>query len=97
MFSIFAEIIVFWKVLPIEEEQEDGEKITKQIPLLRYINVFHISQVDGVEPLPQDELHDIEPIEKAETEYSEADYTISPVIGNRWLCNLLLPTEVWQM
>lgn len=63
-----SEIIVFWKVLPVEEVQEDGTKITKQIPLLKYINVFHISQVDGVEPLHKDELlNDIEPIEKAES------------------------------
>lgn len=61
-----SEIIVFWKVLPIEEEQEDGTKTVKQIPLLRYINVFHISQVDGVDPLPKEELNDIEPIEQAE-------------------------------
>lgn len=62
-----SEIVVFWKIQPIEEEQEDGTKITKQIPLLRYYNVFHISQVEGVEPLPQEAIdNDIEPIEKAE-------------------------------
>lgn len=61
-----AEIVVFWRLQPVEEEQEDGTKITKQIPLLRYFNVFHISQVDGVEPLPKEELHDTEPIEKAD-------------------------------
>ena len=61
-----SEIIVFWKVLPVEEEQEDGTKTVKQIPLLRYINVFHISQIEGVEPLPKEELNDIEPIEQAE-------------------------------
>lgn len=61
-----SEMVVFWKVLPIEETQEDGTKVIKQIPLLRYYNVFHISQIDGVEPLPQEKLNDIEPIEKAE-------------------------------
>lgn len=62
-----SEIVVFWKIQPIVEEQEDGTKITKQIPLLRYYNVFHISQVEGVEPLPQEAIdNDIEPIEKAE-------------------------------
>lgn len=61
-----SEIVVFWKILPIEEEKEDGTKAMKQIPLLKYINVFHISQVDGVEPLKESELHDIEPIEEAE-------------------------------
>lgn len=61
-----SEIVVFWKIQPVEEEQEDGTKTVKQIPLLRYYNVFHISQVDGVEPLPQDAIKDIEPIEKAD-------------------------------
>lgn len=61
-----SEIVVFWKIQPIEEEQEDGTKEVKQIPLLRYFNVFHISQVDGVEPLPKEELNNIKPIEKAD-------------------------------
>ena len=61
-----SEIVVFWKIQPVEETTEDGTKEIKQIPLLRYFNVFHISQVEGVEPLAKDELHDIEPIEKAE-------------------------------
>lgn len=62
-----SEIVCFWKIQPVEEEQEDGTKVVKQIPLLRYYNVFHISQVEGVEPLQEEELHDIEPIEKAES------------------------------
>ena len=62
-----SSIVVFWKIIPVEEVQEDGSKVVKQIPLLKYINVFHISQVDGVEPLPKEELHDIKPIEKAES------------------------------
>lgn len=61
-----SEIIVFWKMYPIKEKQDDGTEIIKTIPLLKYINVFHISQVDGVEPLKQKVTHDIEPIEKAE-------------------------------
>lgn len=62
-----SEMVCFWKIQPIEEEQKDGTKVVKQIPLLRYYNVFHISQVEGVEPLQEEELHDIEPIEKAES------------------------------
>ena len=62
-----SEIVVFWKILPIEETQEDGTKVTKQVPLLKYINVFHISQVEGVEPLQKEKLNDIEPIEQAES------------------------------
>lgn len=82
-----SEIVCFWKIQPIEEEQEDGTKVVKQIPLLRYYNVFHISQVDGVEPLPQEELHDIEPIEKAESVlhdyWTRENITVRHKAGNR--------------
>ena len=61
-----SEIVVFWKIQTVEEKAEDGTKVTRNIPLLRYYNVFHISQVDGVEPLSKDAMKDIEPIEKAE-------------------------------
>ena len=57
-----AEFVVFWKILSKEEINESGEKVVKNIPILKYYNVFHISQVDGVEPLPQEKLQDIEPI-----------------------------------
>lgn len=47
-----SEFVVFWKILEKEETNEDtGEKEVRKIPMLRYYNVFHISQVDGVEPL----------------------------------------------
>ena len=62
-----SEIVVFWKLMEKEEADENGEMKKKTIPLLRYYNVFHISQVDGVEPLTKEELSsDIEPIEKGE-------------------------------
>lgn len=82
-----SEIVVFWKILPVEEVQEDGSKIVKQIPLLKYINVFHISQVDGVEPLPKEEMHDIEPIEKAESilidYWTRENITVEHIKGNK--------------
>ena len=71
-----AEIVTFWKLQPIEEENEDGEKVIKQIPLLRYYNVFHISQVEGVEP-KSIELNELQPIEEAEkikTEYMQREH-----------------------
>lgn len=61
-----SEYVVFWKMLEIEEENEDGEKVKRTIPMLKYYNVFHISCVDGVEPLQTEELHDIDSIEEAE-------------------------------
>lgn len=78
---------VFWKIYPIEEVQEDGTKTTKNIPLLKYINVFHISQVDGVEPLKKEELNDIEPIEKAKkilTDYWNREHIkVEHIKGNK--------------
>ena len=62
-----SEIIVFWKIQNIVELNEDGEEERKQIPLLRYYNVFHVSQVDGVEPLPEEEIEtELEPIEEVD-------------------------------
>ena len=60
-----SEIVVFWKIFEQEETNKDtGEKEIVKIPLLRYYNVFHISQVDGVEPLAPEQLNDeVEPIE----------------------------------
>lgn len=60
-----SEIVVFWKILEqVETNEETGEKEIKKIPLLRYYNVFHISQVDGVEPLAPEQLNnEVEPIE----------------------------------
>lgn len=59
-----SEIVVFWKILQVEEAK-DGKVEKKSIPLLRYINVFHVSQVDGVEP-KSIELVEHKPIEEAE-------------------------------
>ena len=63
-----SKIVVFWKIFEAEETNKDtGEKETKKIPLLRYYNVFHISQVEGVEPLKPEQLNDeVEPIEEAD-------------------------------
>ena len=71
-----AEIVTFWKIQQIEEENDNGEKIIKQLPLLRYYNVFHISQVEGVEPKSID-LNELQPIEEAErikTEYMQREH-----------------------
>jgi antirestriction protein ArdC len=42
-----SKFVVFWKFLE-EKDEETGE--VKQIPYLRYYNVFHISQCEGIKP-----------------------------------------------
>ena len=82
-----SEMVVFWKMYQIKEKQDDGTEIIKTLPLLKYIKVFHISQVDGVEPLKQKVTHDIEPIEKAEKilndYWNRENITIEHVKGDK--------------
>lgn len=57
-----SEMIVFWK-LQEKIEEEDGKEKIKQIPVLRYYNVFHISQVDNICPLRKEKKFATDPIE----------------------------------
>lgn len=52
-----AEIVVFWKWLEnvTKDESTNEEKLVK-IPYLRYYQVFHIDDVDGVKPLTFEEV-----------------------------------------
>jgi len=70
-----ARMVVFWK--PNFREEQDaktGETIVKNFPLLRYYNVFHIDDCEGIKPrLKAEELpRTAEPIEAAEA--VKADY-----------------------
>ena len=40
-----SHMVVFWKFLTVEDEDTKEEK---QVPLLRYYNVFHIDQCEGI-------------------------------------------------
>lgn len=44
--------VVFWKILEKESENDDGEIHTKNIPFLKYYNVFHESDIVGLPPKP---------------------------------------------
>lgn len=63
-----AEIVVYWNLRKVETDEvdEDGNPKQRTVPILRYYNVFHISQVDGVEPLASGDCHEHEPIEAGE-------------------------------
>ena len=72
-----AEIVVFWKILQVEEAK-DGKVEKKSIPLLKYINVFHISQIDGVEPkdMKPIEHNSIEEAEQIKTAYADREHLV---------------------
>ncbi len=55
-----AEMVTFWKIQEniTTEETDDGERIEKRVavPILKYYNVFHIDDVNGVKPLTAEQL-----------------------------------------
>ena len=67
------------------ETTSDGETKEVTIPYLKYINVFHVSQVDGVEPLYRKVIQH-NPIDEAEEIIINYDnresITMEDVIGN---------------
>ena len=73
-----SEIIVFWKMQEVTEKTETGEMQVRNIPVLRYYNVFHISQVENILPLDDSENRfDTEPIEEVEKvfrDYAEREH-----------------------
>lgn len=80
------EQVVFWKMIPVDDGvDEDGNPKKKLIPFLKPHSVFHISQVEGVEPEKR-EVIDHKPIEEAEAviENYKAHNTIKieDVLGN---------------
>lgn len=60
-----SEIVVFWKMIETETVKADGTTEKKTVPMLRYYSVFHVSQIEGVEPLEKP-FEDVEPIEAAD-------------------------------
>ncbi len=64
-----ARMIVFWRWLE-KEDEETGE--TTEIPFLKYYNVFHISQCEGIRAKYSQEL----------TETANADETAENVIAD---------------
>jgi antirestriction protein ArdC len=52
--------IVFWKVLTYADSKEsdggDGEELVRNIPFLKYYNVFHESDIEGLETKPKKDI-----------------------------------------
>ena len=44
-----SSMVVFWKQMPITDtDPATGEKVERMIPMLKYFNVFHIDQTEGI-------------------------------------------------
>lgn len=73
-----AEMIIFFKPYKVTDTDNNGKQIDKTIPLLRYYNVFPLSQIEGIKPkFVSEELpRAFDPIEEAEHiayEYSKRE------------------------
>lgn len=70
-----ARFVVFWKFIQKNKTTKDGQivrdenglPVAENIPMLKYYNVFHIDDTEGVEPkYSEPPMHDIEPDAAAE-------------------------------
>ena len=74
-------MVTFWTQFELKNEdpigfKDDGTYEYPTVPVLRYYNVFHISQVDGVETKHSERLNGVD--ERPEVEkHSEADKLLS--------------------
>lgn len=60
-----AQMIVFWKWLKTTDEETQEEK---EVPFLRYFNVFHVDQCEGISPKHmQENPYIVEPHAKAQS------------------------------
>lgn len=63
-----AHIVVYWKIMEKERESSDGETEKAKIPMLRYYNVFNVSQCSGIpeSKVPEIQESEVYPIEACE-------------------------------
>lgn len=63
-----SNIVVFWHIHVVTEKDQNGKEVTKKIPLLRYYNVFHIDQTEGIESKLTGNEKQFIPVENAEND-----------------------------
>lgn len=67
-----SKMVVFWKMVPVKDETaENGERL---VPMLRYYNVFHLSDCEGVTSRICDEKPAADPQRDETAETVIADY-----------------------
>ena len=66
-----SQLVVFWKQIPVKEQDtQTGEIKTTIVPMLRYYNVFHVDQCDGI-TAPTTEPEPMQTCPEAESIISE--------------------------
>jgi len=74
-----ANIVVFWKIYKKEVNDENGQPVYdeegnrkyRNLPVLKYYQVFHIDDCEGIQPkYPAKEIKEVDPANKAEQVFS---------------------------
>ena len=74
-----ANIVVFWKIYKKEVSDENGQPVYdeegnrkyRNLPVLKYYQVFHIDDCEGIQPkYPAKEIKEVDPANKAEQVFS---------------------------
>ena len=84
-----SSVVVFWKQQNVKElDAESGEEVEKTIPILRYFNVFHVDQCEGIRKKyaerPQETFEPLEHAERIQDAYvGREGVRVSYVAGDR--------------
>lgn len=84
-----SSVVVFWKQQKVKEQDSTtGEEREKLVPILRYFNVFHIDQCEGIKAKyaerPREVFHPIERAEEVQTAYVQREgVRLSYVAGDK--------------
>lgn len=84
-----SSMIVFWKQVKISEQNpETGGEVEKLVPMLRYFNVFHEDQTEGMnikaEPMPNEHPETIPAADDIITAYTAREgITLNNIKGDR--------------
>lgn len=82
-------IIVFWKQVAVsEQDPETGEEVAKLVPMLRYFNVWHEDQTEGMnikaKPMPNEHPEAVPAADDIITAYTSREgITLNNVKGDR--------------
>ena len=73
-----SEIVVFFKMNEYKEKKENDEIEVKIYPILRYYRVFHISQVNGIEPQEDTNIN----VNSDSEDFCEAEQAVERYLKN---------------
>ena len=84
-----SQTVVFWKQIPVKEQNENGETVERLVPVLKYYNVFHFDQCTGLKPseqAPTEELPEIRSSEEIISQYQRREEIVIEYVRGDEAC-----------